>query len=363
MDRRTFLKSTSAAAAATAAATSVVAREMPPEAGHETPPAAPAIHAGLRRMTVATAPQMRIGEGAHAALQRLGRALALVTEGRIGLDIIEPSSDTHDRAGPDRVQRGEVDAYWDMEGDDLARTPALLAFTGLPAVLDDTPDVYRAWLETGGGQDLWDDIAAGLGIKPLLAGQIETIIWAAQQPIDLGPVLAHMRRSARGFDRVLAETNANVADRDRAGADISQLSVTPYAPSAIMTTLASSSKASFATAYAGWSSPLNLTLGIRRALWDDLAAGERMLIEALVAAERTRLEAMRLAEHVAVREILSAHDIPLMSGPPPSLRLAWRDAADAARKETMLNNADAQRTLASYLAFKDLDDWSRAASV
>lgn len=362
MDRRTFLKSTSAAAAATAAATGVAARETTAEAVHEALPDAPAVVAGCKRLTVVAAPELRIGEGAHAALQRLARALAQITGGRISLDIIGSASDTHSAAGADRVQRGEADAYWDVEGDDLVRAPALLAFTGLPAVLHDAADIYRAWLATGGGQDLWDDIAAGHGIKPLLACQIETILFARQQVTELGAVLAHMRQSARGFDRVLAGTNASLSQSASTGADTSPFMLTPRAPSAVMATLAARATPGFEMAFTGWSSPLNLTFGIRRTLWDGLPPADRMLIEALVAAERSHLEAARLAEHIAVREILTAREIPLMSGPPPSLRLAWRDTAHAACNKILFNNDNAQRAMASYLAFRDLDDWSRAAS-
>lgn len=350
MDRRTFLKSTGAAAAATAAATSAGAREKAPGAAPEASPAAPAILTGSRRLSVMAAPVARIGEGAHAALRGLARALSLVTDGRIGLDIIE-----QDR-GVELVQRGEADAYLGVEGDDLDQRPALLAFTGLPAALDDTPGLYRPWLAAGGGQDVWDTIAAGYGIKPLLAGQIETILWATDQPTELRPVLSHLRQGARGFDRILGET----ADATMS-VDTLMFAITPCSPGAVMATLASGATPDLRQAFTGWSSPLHLTLGIRRSLWDDLPAADRLLIEALVAAEGARLEAERTAEQMAVREIMQARGARLLSGPPPSLRFAWQTAALVARTRILQNEPEAQRAFASYTAFRSLEDWHHAA--
>lgn len=350
MDRRTFLKSTSAAAATAAAATGAVARETTPGLSDEPTRAAPAVLTGLRRLTVAAAPEARIGEGAWTALRSLARALTLVTEGRMALDLSEHA------AGAALAERGDVDAYYGVEGDDLSQQPALLGFTGLPAVLDDRPELFRSWLVAGGGQDLWDEVAAGFGIKPLLAGQIETLLWATEQPADVRPMLSHMRRSALGFDRVLGETaNAPIS------ADPQAFAITPRAPGAVMATLAAHGEPAPGLAYTGWSSPLHLTLGIRRALWDDLSVGDRTLIEALVAAEGSRLEAERAAEQMAAREIMHMRGAHLISGPPPSLRMAWREAATAAREVILENAPMAQRAFASYAAFRSLEDWRHAA--
>ena len=158
MDRRDFLKTTSAAAASVAAGATAAEAAAPSSAAASaaTLPVSPAVHLGATRLS-----SPPTGAPTRPASRRNGwpiaskpfRAGALPSRWRLlrrhATPRISTFGSTHDHA---------------------RHHPAFAFFAGLPAASGLDAARLPAWLAVGGGQMLWDELAHGFGFKPLLAG-------------------------------------------------------------------------------------------------------------------------------------------------------------------------------------------------
>ncbi|MEM6650129.1 MAG: TRAP transporter substrate-binding protein [Pseudomonadota bacterium] len=68
----------------------------------------------------------------------------------------------------DAVSGGSADFYHGAEYYWTGKSRAYPFFTAVPFGM--TAIEYMAWIEVGGGQELWDELAASFNIKPLMAG-------------------------------------------------------------------------------------------------------------------------------------------------------------------------------------------------
>jgi TRAP-type mannitol/chloroaromatic compound transport system substrate-binding protein len=151
MKRRGFLKR----AAATAAAAGTAA--LP----------APAIAQGrVQWRMVTTWPKNfpAIGTGA----QRIADAITAMSEGRLtvtlyGAGELVPAFEVFDYVREGNAECGhDAPYYW------IAKHSATPFFCSVPGGL--TPFEHMAWIYTGGGQDLWDELYAPFGLRAFLAG-------------------------------------------------------------------------------------------------------------------------------------------------------------------------------------------------
>ena len=150
MDRRKFLISTGGVAVAAAAST----------AGAET---------AERRAGAGPVPQgatvLRLAmpwadrpQGPGESARRLAQRVAAMTGGRYHLQIAAAATDADLlHASPHALAH---------------RHPAFSYFAGLPGGAGLAASDLAHWLTVGGGQMLWDDLAAECGWKPLLAGHL-----------------------------------------------------------------------------------------------------------------------------------------------------------------------------------------------
>ena len=145
MHRRDFLKTTSAAAAGAAAASA--AKQL------RTSQATAQAHAGATHLVLATGSD---ADAATGPAHQLARRIETVSAGRIAVEV---------SAGAPRADLTLVDTH-----EHTRHHPAFAFFAGLPGSLGLDSAELPAWLAIGGGQMLWDELAAGHGFKPLLAG-------------------------------------------------------------------------------------------------------------------------------------------------------------------------------------------------
>jgi TRAP-type mannitol/chloroaromatic compound transport system substrate-binding protein len=84
---------------------------------------------------------------------------------------------------------------------DAALHPAFAFFGGLPGGEVLAPRDLESWVMTGGGQALWDELAARHGFKPLLAGHTgnHAALWSRKRLLNIED-LAGRRVIARGLD-------------------------------------------------------------------------------------------------------------------------------------------------------------------
>ena len=348
MDRREFLKSTDAAAAAATAATTAVAQSS---AAPSTPEgvAAPSLATGLKELRLATSwPDAASGPVDQAG--RLGQRLTAMSGGRYRIALL-PGIDK----GLAAVRAGEADLYYASEHDHLEAHRALAYFSGLPGDRGIAARHLSAWMLVGGGQQLWDDLTAELGVKAMLAGH------TGERPCFL---------AARGGGGISELAGEKVVVPGLARDVVRGFGLEPVAlpPSEIADALASGKILAAECGGAIASHALGLlrvashsvgasvnrhgsavALGLRRPLWSSLSASDRALFAAAAAAEYE----LALAEEEAHRRFLY---------PEPGADKTWPQAhelsrtisrvADAVVAHVAASDLHAQRINASYVAFR-----------
>ncbi len=149
--RRTAL----ASAAASTLATPILA--APSIARAQTP---------LQWRMVTSWPRNLPGPGVSA--RRLAERITTMSQGRIEIKLysaeeIVPAFGVMDAVGGEVAEIGHTAAvFW------MGKIKAAAFFLSIPYGL--TPLEHNAWIEQGGGQALWDELYADLGVKPFMAG-------------------------------------------------------------------------------------------------------------------------------------------------------------------------------------------------
>ena len=349
MDRRSFLRTTGAAAAA--ATTAGVAAAEPTVRTPEF--AAPAVAKGLRRLRLAIAGRDVVAGPADQA-HRLALRIAAMSDGRYGFDVVPDAA-----SGFSAVRTGDADLYFGSEHDHLDAHRALAYFAGLPGDRAIAARHLTAWMLVGGGETLWDDLAGGFGIKAMLAGHsgdqatfLATHRVAAMSELagKSVAVTGLARDVVRGFglepatvpagEVAAAMLSGEVLAAELGGALTSHaLGVTNAAPYHVGTSINRHGSA--------------LSLGMRRAFWDSLGAGDQALFAAAASAELQ----LTLAEDEAHRRMLAP-------APDPDMKRTWALAPELHRTVGRVANAvvaqvaasdpAAQRINAAYMGFRRL---------
>ena len=152
MDRRSFIKKAGVAAGASAAATTL---------------AAPAIAQSRKEMVIVSSwPRDFPGLGLSA--QRLAQRITDMTEGRITTQYFASGERVGGFDVFDEVASGNAQAYNSADYYWKGKHPGWAFFTSVPFGLTYTEN--GAWIHHLGGQELWDELAAGFGLKALPAG-------------------------------------------------------------------------------------------------------------------------------------------------------------------------------------------------
>jgi TRAP-type mannitol/chloroaromatic compound transport system substrate-binding protein len=290
MDRREFLKSTATAAAATAATAT----------GAAAAPSAPTINNGLRQLRIAIACDDGFAGPADWA-NRLARSIHEMSGGRFEF---VPEFGVADATAA--VRAGNADLCFDSANALLDVNRGGAYFAGLPGSHGATPHQLATWISVGGGQALWDDLAADAGVKPLLAAHTGgSSLMLATRRIDEIAALAGLKMHIDGLgrdvasglgmeavslapSRLAAATRQGDVDAAEAGGAIAS-----YALGLL----------SAAQYSAGTSINRNgsaMYLGVSRKLWDTLTDSDKALLARAAAAEYQ----LSLAEEDAHRHLL-----------------------------------------------------------
>ncbi|MEP3277341.1 MAG: TRAP transporter substrate-binding protein [Stappiaceae bacterium] len=100
--------------------------------------------------------------------KRIAERISLMSGGRMRVRFIEagelvPPGEVFDAVGSGTVQMAHsASFFWDRQ------IPEAAFFSAIPFGL--TPIEHLAWIEQGGGQELWDDLYQSFGIKPFMGG-------------------------------------------------------------------------------------------------------------------------------------------------------------------------------------------------
>lgn len=343
MHRRDFLKSTGAAAASTLAVGQSFA------ANHSAAVSAPAVNRGIRQLRL-TLPWGDGFAGPADWANRLARAIALLGQGNLEVSLQYGSDD-----GLAAVRKGDADLYFgDLSaGSDLHR--GFSFFSGLPGDCGLPPRLLNNWLSVGGGQALWDELAAEANIKPLLAahtgpssyflasGRVNTMSQLSGQRIHidglggdvarglgLEPVRLHPERIAAAIgngELIAAECGGAIATY---AAGLSR--VAPYSAGTSINR-----------------NGLALVLAVNRSCWETLSDSEQAILTIATAGEFNQ----SLAEEEAHRHLLhpgadAAHVWPIA----PEIDHAIRQVSDAVVAHVAGLDAITRRINHSFSAFR-----------
>jgi TRAP-type mannitol/chloroaromatic compound transport system substrate-binding protein len=121
---------------------------------------------GKRWRMVTSWPKRLPGPGMSA--ERVAERIAALSGGRIQITVhaageLTPAFEVLDAVGGGVAEMGHTAAfYWQ------GKMPAAAYFTTVPFGL--TPAEHVAWVDAGGGQQLWDDLYKPFGVKPFMGG-------------------------------------------------------------------------------------------------------------------------------------------------------------------------------------------------
>jgi len=106
--------------------------------------------------------------GLGTGAQRLADRITAMTEGRIAVKLFAAGELVGAFDSFDAVSQGNAEGYHAAEYYWQGKSKAFNFFTAVPFGL--TASELNAWIYHGGGQELWDELAADFGLKSFLAG-------------------------------------------------------------------------------------------------------------------------------------------------------------------------------------------------
>ena len=328
--------------------------------------AAPSVaRAQTKRWRMVTSwPKRLPGPGMSA--ERIAERIAALSGGRMQITVhaageLTPAFEVLDAVGGGVAEMGHTASfYWQ------GKMPAAAWFTTVPFGL--TPQEHVAWVEAGGGQQLWDDLYKPFGVKPLMGGNTGVCMGG------------FFRRELRSLDDL---RGLKIRALGLGGEVYRRLGATPQTtpPGEILTSLQSG--VLDAAEFVGPGTDISLGLyrvapmyygpgfnkpnGTGECLvslraWDALDAEGRAIVAHACAAEAGfALSEMERLNAEALAALTERHNVQLRNFPREVVAAARKVAADvlgevAARSDT------ARKVHDSYAAFRErTGPWSRVS--
>jgi TRAP-type mannitol/chloroaromatic compound transport system substrate-binding protein len=347
MDRRTFLKSGSVVAGAAAASTL----------------AAPAIAQGVKELKLVTAwPKGFPGLG--TAVDRFAQRFQNATEGRFRVTVYGGGELVPALKGLDAVQEGTADMYHSAEYYYQGKSPAFSFFAAVPFGF--TPNEMDAWIHFGGGQQLWDELAADFNVKPFLCGNTGSQMagWFKKEINTVQDFVGlRMRIPGLGGDVIRALGGAPVT---LAGGEIlpalqaNTIDATewvgPYNDLAF-----GFHRITKNYYYPGFHEPgTALGLGVNRAFYEGLSDSDKLILEACAVAENNiDLGEFNARNSQALETLVNEHGVKVFEMPDDVFVEAGKAARDVIA-DVAKADAITGKVYESYMSFRKIAlDWTR----
>ncbi len=347
MDRRSFLKTTGVAAGATA--TSAFAK--------------PAIAQGVKELKLVMAwPKGFPGLG--TAPDRFARRFEAATEGRYKIRIYGGGELVPALKGLDAVQEGTADMYHSAEYYYQGKTPAFSFFAAVPFGF--RPDEMDAWIHKGGGQELWDELAADFNVKPFLCGNTGSQMagWFKKEITSVEDFKGlRMRIPGLGGDVIRALggspvtlSGAEVLPALQSGTIDATEWVGPYNDLAF-----GFYKIVKNYYYPGFHEPgTALGLGVNRELYESMSKADQAALEASAVAENNiDLAEFNANNSKALETLVNKHGVNVYEMPDDVFVQASKAAKDVVAQASEAD-AISKKVYDSYMAFRKIAlDWSK----
>jgi len=357
MDRRDFLKTTTAAAAASATAGGIaLAGQAHPAPDTAFAPAA-LPDARALRTTIAFADSI---DGPRDAADRVLSDITRATNGRF--DFGPPA---HAPTGLAAIASGNAEVVIASPNADLETSTAFACFAGLPGSDSLSPHELHAWLNIGGAGDLWDELSHPHGAKCLLVGHtgVAPALWSTKPISGIGD-LEGLKVAANGLTfEVLRGLGADVRTpagglTDLANADVAAAlgdgtldAVEVGSTTAAMQT-GVATVASHATDTGVAPHGEAIAIMISRDIWDGLSDADRLVISAI--ADRAYITAIHEshAQDVMMRRFAEQKYAVGFTGLPPEARTTVDRITAAVIAHAASRDHEAARVFGRARAFK-----------
>jgi TRAP-type mannitol/chloroaromatic compound transport system substrate-binding protein len=252
---------------------------------------APAIAQGIRQLKMVT--DWPDGTpGLHTGAVRLAQTIGAATGGRIKIEVFPAGTLVRAFETFDAVGAGVADLYHTDEAYFEKKSPAFHFFAALPFGL--TADELFAWVQYGGGQELWDALSAQFNIKSLLCLSTGCQMggWFTREVISPEGFKGLRYRMAGPGAEVLRRLGAIVVTLPggeimpalKSGAIDASEWIGPWLDTAL----------GLHTAvgyyyYPGFHEPgLGVAVGVNKGVWESFDGSDRQVIEAVAAGEYAR---------------------------------------------------------------------------
>ena len=278
-------------------------------------PEAPAVIGKKRKLTMVTSwPKNFPGLGTGAA--RVAKRIEALSDGRITIKVYAAGEVVGALGIFDAVAQGQADMYHGADYYFQGKSPAFNFFAAVPMGL--TANEHFAWIKFMGGQDLWDELSGTYGVKPFMAGSSGTQMggWFAKDIKSLDDFKGLRIRMPGLGGEVFRRLGASPVTM--AGGDIFQALSQGNLDATEWVGPWNDLNFGFHTViknyfYPGIHEPGTiLSCGLNKALWEDMSAQEKAIIEAATDAENTVMLAEFNARNAEALDVLiGKHEVQL----------------------------------------------------
>ena len=325
--------------------------------------AAPAVIGKTRHLKrVMSWPKNFPGLGTGA--ERFARRLETVSGGRFKIRLFAGGELVGALQCLDAVEQGTADLYHSAEYYYVGKSKAFSLFAAVPFGF--RADEMDAWIQHGGGQALWDELAGQFGVKPFPCGNTGSQMggWFRKPVTSLDDFKGlNMRIPGLGGDviKALGGNPVTLAPTDiltslQSGAIDATEWVGPYNDLAL-----GLYKVAKHYYYPGFHEPgTMLSLGVSRKLYDSLPKSDQQMIAACALAENNHMLAEFNARNAqALQQLIDKHGVELHQFSDDILKaaaLASQEVIAAAGEADPL----AKKVFDSYSKFRQLAlTWSK----
>ncbi len=369
MNRRDFLAGAATGVVVGAAGTyGALQAQKPAELAAPTPvaapeqPAAPAIVKQVRELKMVTtwpANFPGLGTGAQRAADRI----TAMTGGELTVKVFAGGELVPALESFDAVAGGTADMYHGADYYWQGKSQAFNFFTAVPGGFL-APEI-NAWIYHGGGQELWDEVAGGFGVKSFACGNTG---------VQMGGWFNKEIKSAEDFNGLKFRMPGLGGEvMRRLGAAVQTLPGGEIFPALQAGTIDGTEwvgpwndlafgfyKVTKFYYWPGFHEPgSTLSLGINKGVWDSLTKTQQAMVAAAASAENDYMYAEFMARNgQALQTLIKEHGVQLRRFPDEVLQAIGKSIAEV-MGEVGDSDPLTKKVYESYLAFrKDVSEWT-----
>jgi len=326
---------------------------------------APAIAQGLRQLKMVTDwPEGT--PGLQTSAVRFAQTIRVATSGRINIEVYPSGALVRPFETFDAVGAGVADLYHSYEGYFEKNSPAFQFFATMPFGF--TADELFAWVQHGGGQELWDALSGQFNIKPLLCSNTGCQMggWFNNEIVSPENFKGLRYRMAGPGAEVLRRLGAivvvlpggEIMTALRSGALDASEWIGPWLDMAL-----GLHKVAGYYYYPGFHEPgAGQAVGINKAVWQSFDPSDRRVFEAVAAGEYARSVAEFNANNaLALRKLKEESTVKILKFDDSVLK-AFLGLAKDVIAEVGTGDDLSKKIYQSYIQFRgSIMDWSDIA--